>query len=242
MMASRSRIMRISKRATLKVMSRILRGWTVLMPSSDETGEDDANETVTTAPSVDDDDPFRGERPAIHLVETPMRRDSDKIIDLETRRPRLPKDGLSPGEQAAFREIGVRLTTVPTVHPTAISRRSRLKPNGHPKKRPNPLHRRCRRISRLSANARPPQMTASLSSTPPMMRIGTTLRPKRRRTRNRQISKANSRKSRRTQPRRKLLRRRSKMMRRPLRTMPRLAHCQSRRPLRCRHARPCRLA
>ena len=37
-----------------------------------------------------------------------MRRDSDKIIDLEARRTRT-RDGLSPGEQAAFREIGVRL-------------------------------------------------------------------------------------------------------------------------------------
>ncbi|MCY0093583.1 ATP-binding protein [Hoeflea ulvae] len=75
---------------------------------SDETsgaGDSDAGD----ASQEDHDDPFRGERPAIHLVETPMRRDSDKIIDLEARRTR-PRDGLSPGEQAAFREIGVRLS------------------------------------------------------------------------------------------------------------------------------------
>ncbi|MGJ8572135.1 MAG: ATP-binding protein [Hoeflea sp.] len=86
-------------------------------PSGDANKAADADEATTAEPGVDVDDPFRGERPAIHLVETPMRRDSDKIIDLETRRPRLPRDGLSPGEQAAFREIGVRLTSSSTPQP-----------------------------------------------------------------------------------------------------------------------------
>ena len=79
---------------------------------------DDADAEMTGEPGptgpnedgIDPADPFRGERPAIRLVETPMRRDSDKVIDLEARRPRLPRESLSPGEQAAFREIGVRLT------------------------------------------------------------------------------------------------------------------------------------
>ncbi|AKI02076.1 PAS domain S-box [Hoeflea sp. IMCC20628] len=75
--------------------------------TSDETS--DADETGTNgAPDTDSEDPFQGERPALHLVETPMRRDSDKVINLEARRVR-PRESLSPGEQAAFREIGVRL-------------------------------------------------------------------------------------------------------------------------------------
>jgi PAS domain S-box-containing protein len=72
-----------------------------------------ADEDVAESRDVDDDaatDPFRGERPAIRLVETPMRRDSDKIISLEARRARPAREGLSAGEQAAFREIGERLT------------------------------------------------------------------------------------------------------------------------------------
>ena len=50
-------------------------------------------------------DLLRGERPALRLVETPARRHSDKVVQLETRRNRTGLfDGLSTGEQAAFRE------------------------------------------------------------------------------------------------------------------------------------------
>tara|TARA_R110002020_G_scaffold47500_20_gene135111 strand:- start:757 stop:5220 length:4464 start_codon:yes stop_codon:yes gene_type:complete len=79
------------------------------MDGVDDLGVDGADAAEPDQPDAEPEDPFRGERPAIRLVETPMRRDSDKIIDLEARRTR-PRDGLSPGEQAAFREIGVRLT------------------------------------------------------------------------------------------------------------------------------------
>ncbi|MEQ8480897.1 MAG: ATP-binding protein [Hoeflea sp.] len=86
-----------------------------------EAGLADDAETEETGPSADDDsgdddaepasdDPFRGEQPALRLVETPMRRESDKIISLETRRGRSARDALSAGEQAAFREIGARLS------------------------------------------------------------------------------------------------------------------------------------
>jgi PAS domain S-box-containing protein len=85
--------------------------------SGDEADPATPEAGTTGEAEIDDEDPFRGERPAIHLVETPMRRDSDKVIDLEARRARLPKDGLSPGEQAAFREIGVRLTNSPELQP-----------------------------------------------------------------------------------------------------------------------------
>ncbi|MEM5471609.1 ATP-binding protein [Hoeflea sp. AS60] len=83
-------------------------------PTDKQSGTDDANLDVTDDADAEETgnhaaDPFRGERPAIRLVETPMRRDSDKVINLEAHRPRMPRESLSPGEQAAFREIGVRL-------------------------------------------------------------------------------------------------------------------------------------
>ena len=101
-------------------------------PVADETVADDdgAQETQEAvaeqteseaAPSVDEDaapaipvddeqDAFRGERPALRLVETPARRHSDKVVQLETRRNRGGLfEGLSTGEQAAFREIARQL-------------------------------------------------------------------------------------------------------------------------------------
>ncbi|WP_313523678.1 ATP-binding protein, partial [Shinella sp.] len=68
----------------------------------------EADETPGTAD--DEQDAFRGERPALRLVETPNRRHSDKVVQLETRRNRGGLfDGLSTGEQAAFREIARQL-------------------------------------------------------------------------------------------------------------------------------------
>ncbi len=49
-----------------------------------------------------------GERPALRIVETPGRRHSDKVIQLEERRSNR-RDGLSPNEQAAFKEIARQL-------------------------------------------------------------------------------------------------------------------------------------
>ncbi|MHB0954026.1 MAG: ATP-binding protein [Allorhizobium sp.] len=49
-----------------------------------------------------------GEPPALQIVQTPDRRHSDKVVQLEERRAR-GKDGLTPVEQAAFREIARRL-------------------------------------------------------------------------------------------------------------------------------------
>lgn len=68
------------------------------------------DEGTPAAPLEDEQDAFRGERPALRLVETPARRQSDKIVQLETRRNRGGLfDGLSTGEQAAFREIARQL-------------------------------------------------------------------------------------------------------------------------------------
>lgn len=67
-------------------------------------------ETTPAAPADDEQDAFRGERPALRLVENPARRQSDKVVQLETRRNRGGLfDGLSTGEQAAFREIARQL-------------------------------------------------------------------------------------------------------------------------------------
>ncbi|MGE7370856.1 ATP-binding protein [Neorhizobium sp. NPDC001467] len=49
----------------------------------------------------------RMEKPALRLADTPTNRHSDKVIRFEERRFR--RDGLTPGEQAAFVEIGRRL-------------------------------------------------------------------------------------------------------------------------------------
>ncbi|WP_421594335.1 ATP-binding protein [Shinella sp. M27] len=77
--------------------------------TSDEAASPvEADETPGTAD--DEQDAFRGERPALRLVETPNRRHSDKVVQLETRRNRGGLfDGLSTGEQAAFREIARQL-------------------------------------------------------------------------------------------------------------------------------------
>ncbi|MFC3162220.1 ATP-binding protein [Ciceribacter thiooxidans] len=48
------------------------------------------------------------EPPALLISETPGKRHSDKVVQLEERRART-RDGLTPGEQAAFREIARRL-------------------------------------------------------------------------------------------------------------------------------------
>ncbi|MGD9477995.1 ATP-binding protein [Shinella sp. G-2] len=81
-------------------------------PSASEDAESDAASSEAKAlPAPDDEqDAFRGERPALRLVETPARRHSDKVVQLETRRNRTGLfDGLSTGEQAAFREIARQL-------------------------------------------------------------------------------------------------------------------------------------
>ncbi|WJR68042.1 PAS domain S-box protein [Neorhizobium sp. CSC1952] len=51
-----------------------------------------------------------GEPPALKVVGNPGRRHSDKVIQLEERRS-VRRDGLTPGEQAAFREIARQLDT-----------------------------------------------------------------------------------------------------------------------------------
>lgn len=65
-------------------------------------------ETETTEQPEVGADPFLGERPALRIVETPGRRASDKIIELEQHRP-SGSTALTRGEQAAFREIARQL-------------------------------------------------------------------------------------------------------------------------------------
>lgn len=70
--------------------------------------EPQANETTTADEPQLSTDPFLGERPALRIVETPGRRTSDKIIELEQHRP-AGSSALTRGEQAAFREIARQL-------------------------------------------------------------------------------------------------------------------------------------
>lgn len=76
--------------------------------------EDDVGDLATVPgvgqPVADEDpeDPFRGELPALKLVQTPGRRTSDKIVQLDNHRP-PGTEPLSRSEQAAFREIARQL-------------------------------------------------------------------------------------------------------------------------------------
>ncbi|MGN6551698.1 MAG: PAS domain-containing protein, partial [Pararhizobium sp.] len=56
-------------------------------------------------------DPFQGEVPALKIVPDEEDDASDKVVRLERHRQR-GREGLSNGEQAAFREIGKRLSSV----------------------------------------------------------------------------------------------------------------------------------
>jgi PAS domain S-box-containing protein len=58
-------------------------------------------------PVDEQEDPFRGERPALKLVQTPGRRETDKVVQLDNHRP--GSEPLSRSEQAAFREIARQL-------------------------------------------------------------------------------------------------------------------------------------
>ena len=64
-------------------------------------------DAAEVAPDVSED-PFRGEQPALRVVETTGRQASDKVIDLDERRP-AGAGALTRGEQAAFREIARQL-------------------------------------------------------------------------------------------------------------------------------------
>jgi len=77
-----------------------------------ETPEQGDGEPLAEAsdglPATDDqEDPFRGERPALKLVQTAGRRASDKVVQLDNHRPGT--EPLSRSEQAAFLEIARQL-------------------------------------------------------------------------------------------------------------------------------------
>jgi PAS domain S-box-containing protein len=74
--------------------------------SANDPGKPDRFEAGTGG--AERDDPFRGEVPALRIVETPARRDTDKVIDLERHRSR-GREGLSAMDQAVFRQIGEEL-------------------------------------------------------------------------------------------------------------------------------------
>ena len=95
--------------------------------------EPQANETTTADQAQLSTDPFLGERPALRIVETPGRRASDKIIELEQHRP-AGSSALTRGEQAAFREIarqlGDNFVTMPEAQDTSPDEASADAPHG----------------------------------------------------------------------------------------------------------------
>ncbi len=70
-------------------------------------GDPTADPAHETPEADEKEDPFRGERPALKLVETPGRRASDKVVQLDNHR--AGTEPLSRSEQAAFREIARQL-------------------------------------------------------------------------------------------------------------------------------------
>lgn len=81
------------------------------LPDTTTAGEPSSDEAQ--APTLGGQAPSllgwpEGERPALKIVENPGRRHSDKVIQLEERRSNR-RDGLTPVEQAAFREIARQL-------------------------------------------------------------------------------------------------------------------------------------
>jgi PAS domain S-box-containing protein len=79
----------------------------VVQQSGDEASFADLEEELPEN-SESQEDPFRGERPALKLVENAGRRASDKVIQLDNHRPQ-GTETLSRSEQAAFREIARQL-------------------------------------------------------------------------------------------------------------------------------------
>ncbi|WP_127519939.1 PAS domain S-box protein [Mesorhizobium sp. Z1-4] len=78
------------------------------LPETDDAGE---VETIV-APAdfaAEDDDPFKGETPALAIEQSRERRENDKVIRLAERRNQQPPKGLSSAEQETFQEIGKRL-------------------------------------------------------------------------------------------------------------------------------------
>ncbi|MCV9962889.1 PAS domain S-box protein [Pararhizobium sp. BT-229] len=86
-------------------------GTEAIEADADDTEKEDlfaSLEDEQPATEPQEEDPFRGERPALKLVETPGRRASDKVIQLDSHRP-PGAEPLSRSEQAAFREIARQL-------------------------------------------------------------------------------------------------------------------------------------
>ena len=80
-------------------------------PAEPETPAEDVeirSEDVEPTVLPQEDDPFAGEVPVLSTASpVPMRRETDKIIDLESkRRSQSGGERLNPSEQAAFRQIG----------------------------------------------------------------------------------------------------------------------------------------
>jgi PAS domain S-box-containing protein len=73
---------------------------------SEETAELDQAADISAPEPTDE---FQGEVPALDIVSNPLASFADKVIQLEERRSRALRDGLSPSEQAALKEIARQL-------------------------------------------------------------------------------------------------------------------------------------
>lgn len=78
------------------------------VPSNDDSAPPAAKHRASDSGENLAEDPFRGEVPALRIVETPARRSSDKVIDLDEHRSR-GREGLSKIDQAVFHQIGEEL-------------------------------------------------------------------------------------------------------------------------------------
>lgn len=92
-------------------------------PPADTAHGAETHDASPAGVAIDADDDFRGERPALRLVDTPGRRHSDKIVQLDDRRNGIT-GALTTGEQAAFREIARQLGETfgkrqPTIPPSS---------------------------------------------------------------------------------------------------------------------------
>lgn len=77
-------------------------------PNTIDAHENNGEQEQNIAPLIEDD-PYRGEAPALDTTQTPKRRQGDKIVHLDELR-REARENLSENEQAAFFEIREKLT------------------------------------------------------------------------------------------------------------------------------------
>jgi PAS domain S-box-containing protein len=94
--------------------------------SSIDVSKDEILNERKTPRDMPSDDPFKGETPALETISpNPMRREADKIIDLNSKRRERPAgEALNPSEQAAFRQIGDTLNQANQSEPGPVEQQN----------------------------------------------------------------------------------------------------------------------